>query len=444
MNGIPRPRGIVRAAVLVCLIAFVGVIVAACGSSSSSSTSSSGSSSSSSSAPAATSASTTPAAATLPKSSCPVKILMVDNFSGASSQNGTTNMAGAKVALSQVNSAGGVLGCPVKITTVDDASNYATDLPKMEAALSAGHYAMVVNGDFACGSTAGLLARDKILSIAGCGELHFASSAYPLNFDVVYTEARAAMVAAQYGIKHGYKKWGLLVDNTAIGAGDAAAIKYELAKLGGTVVDTETGSLTGVDFTSAVQRLKAANPQVVFTDLFGTAAAHMKSDFTAIGWKVPQIGGFDEAATDFTGLVPQSDLAGQYEVSQATMAAPPNAVRQAFISKLHASGVSKITGFLFGYANGGDPITLFAWAANHAGSIDSQKVATYLHTHGNVPVPNLVQAPTTGYTPTCGEFNGSGGIAVMKAGYYDSNGQLPGVLTTDAPALPPSLADCKG
>jgi branched-chain amino acid transport system substrate-binding protein len=427
-------RRFARAASAVVTIVVVAAALSACGSSSSSS--------SSSAAASAGATSGTGTAATKAQTSCPVKVLMLNSFTGGASQNGQADLVGAKVAISQINSTGGVLGCPIKLTTVDDQSNFSQDLPLLEKALSGSKYAMVMNGDFACSSTAPLLTRLKILSIAGCGQLHFAGKAEPYDFDVIYVEARAAAAAADFGVqKKGYKKWALLVDNTAIGQGDIAALKSELAKDGAAIVDTEQLPLTGVNFSAAVERAKAANPDVVFSDMFGASAAHLKSDIQTAGWKVPQIGGFDESATSFKGLVPASALKGQYEVSQATMASPPNATRAAFIDKLKTSGV-KINEFLFGYANGHDPLILFAWAANRASSIDTVKVAAYLHSHGTTPVPNMVQGMATGYTPNCGEFAAPNGLAVMKAGFYDSSGQLPGISVTSGPALPASLNDC--
>ncbi|HEX3804334.1 MAG TPA: ABC transporter substrate-binding protein [Solirubrobacteraceae bacterium] len=376
------------------------------------------------------------------KASCPVKVLMVNNFTGAGSDNGQADLAGAKVAIKQINSAGGVLGCKIELSTIDDQSNYTQDLPQIEKATSSTHYAMVMNGDPASVSTAPFLTREKILSIAGAGGLGFAGKAEPYDFDVIYLEARAALVAADFGVKKKhFKKWALLVDNTQIGDGDIKAMKSELSKDGGKIVDIEQLPLSGVNFSAAIERAKASHPDVVFTDMFGAAGAHLKNDIQTAGWKVPQIGGFNEAATSFKGLVPLSALKNQYEVSQGALAAPSTPVRAAFIKLLKANGV-KINGFLFGYVNGHDPLTLFAWAANQTHSLDSQTLANYLHSHGQTKVPNLVEGPETGYTKTCGAWNAPGGMAVMKAGYYDSDGRLPVVEFTNAPPLPKSINDC--
>jgi branched-chain amino acid transport system substrate-binding protein len=365
---------------------------------------------------------------------------MVDNFTGAGAQNGVTNLAGAKVAISQINSSGGVLGCPLKLSTSDDGSDYTKDLPLLEQALVSHKYAMAWDGDFGCVTTAPLVTRLKALQISGCSSTSFATKANPTIFDVTPIAARSAMIAARYELSKGIKRFALFVDNTAIGQGEDTAMTALVKKAGGTVTDVEQLSLSGIDFSSAIQRAKASNPQVIFTDLFGAAGGHLHQDLATSGWKIPFIGGSNESATALKGLVPLSDLNGGLEVGPATMASPSNAVRTSFISDLKAQG-SPINTFLYGFANAHDPLILFAWAANQTGSLNPQTIATKLHNSGNVPVPNLVQGTTTGYTPTCGEWNPLGGFAVMKAGFYNQ-GRLPLIATETSPPLPPVLQQC--
>lgn len=432
------PSGGRHRAALLPLIVGGALALAACGSSSSSSSSSaSAPASSGTSSAAATSASTTAAA----KTSCPVRVLLVDNFTGPGSSNGTANIAGAKLAIKSVNASGGVLGCPIALTTVDDGSNYAKDLPLMEAALSKQHYAMAWNGDFGCVTTAPLLEREHLLSISGCAQTNFATSAMPTVFDVTPVTGRESEIAAQFGATQGCKKWALIVDNSELGKDDQESMAAEIKAEGGTVTDAENGLAEGaVDFSSAILRAKASNPQCLFDDMFGASAAHLLHDVAVAGWKIPSYGGGDLAASAMKGLVPLSQV-GNYVVGPATMANPSTAVRQQFINGLKASGVT-INNFLFGYANGHDPITLFAWGANQTHSLDSSTIATKLHASGSVPIPGLVQGSTTGYTPTCGEWNPSQGFAIMKAGYYNE-GRLALVKYASAPLpLPSNLGGC--
>src|ERR1700691_1197319 len=73
-----------------------------------------------------------------------VKVLLVTNVTGSGSDNGLPNVAGAKVAISQINAAGGVLGKKVVLVVKDDQSNYANDLPLVESATGSYNYPLVM------------------------------------------------------------------------------------------------------------------------------------------------------------------------------------------------------------------------------------------------------------------------------------------------------------
>jgi branched-chain amino acid transport system substrate-binding protein len=362
---------------------------------------------------------------------------MVANLTGAGSENGTTVKSGAEVAIDQVNEAGGIMGCPIEMKTVDDGSDYTQTLPLLQKATSEEQYSMVMSMDFGCVTTAPYITREKLLSLSACAQTHFANSENPTIFDTDYVAARPAMVAVKHLLDEGQKKIALLVDNTQLGADDIAAVTPIIEENGGTITDTERLSEEGVNFSSAVQRAKASDPEAVFSDMFGAAAGHLKTDINAAGWEVPRAGGQSETATSFEQLkVPLSLLKNTTLVGSASMALPSTPLREEFIEELEAHGVD-IKTFMFAYAAAHDDITLFAWAANQTESLDAETIAQKLHETGEVKVPGLVQGETTGYTSESGEWNAKEGVAVLKAGYYNK-GRLPSIEITEAPPLPSS------
>jgi hypothetical protein len=98
-----------------------------------------------------------------------------------------------------------------------------------------------------------------------------------------------------------------------------------------------------------------------------------------------------------------------------------------FIHAVEKDGV-KITTSLDSYTNIYDALLLFAWAANETHSLHAATLATKLHDSGSVQVPGLVQGPSTGYTPTSGEWNGR--LAVMKEGFFNLGRLAPISYTT--------------
>jgi len=369
------------------------------------------------------------------KASCPINILLVDNFSGSGSQNGSANLAGENVAINDVNKSGGVLGCPLKLTTVDDNSNYNTTLPLLEAALAKQNYPLVSVSDYSATSVAPYLNRQKVLTIGGASSVGYSEPGgpYPYDFDTNFVTAKPDLAALDSLIAKGYKRVAIIVDNTATGASDLKAMIPAAKSAGVTITDTERIDLSGVDFTSAVERARASNPDALLYDASYTAAAHLETDIHTIGWKIPVVAGMTASATNFQGLIPESYLTGQYIFGPASMAYPSEGAMQDFVTSLKNSGVN-IDNFLFGYSSQYDAVIEFAWAANQTHSLNSQTLANYLHQHGSATVPGLAGGTSTGYTPTSGEWNGQ--LAMMRAGYYN-DGRLDSVgAYINAPSLP--------
>ena len=369
------------------------------------------------------------------KASCPINILLVDNFSGSGSQNGSANLAGENVAINDVNKSGGVLGCKLKLTTVDDNSNYNTTLPLLEAALARQKYPLVSVSDYSATSVAPYLNRQKVLTIGGASSVQFSEPGgpYPYDFDTNFVTAKPDLAALNYLIGKGYKRVAVIVDNTSTGASDLKAMTPVAKSAGVTITDTERIDLSGVDFASAVERARASNPDALLYDASYTAAAHLETDIHNSGWKIPVVAGMTASATNFQGLVPESYLTGQFIFGPASMAYPSKGSMQNFVTALKNSGVN-VNQFLFGYSTQYDAVIEFAWAANKTHSLDAQTLANYLHQHGSATVPGLAGGTSTGYTPTSGEWNGQ--LAMMRAGFY-SDGRLVSVgAYINAPDLP--------
>ena len=370
------------------------------------------------------------------QTSCPVKVLLVDNFTGAGSDNGTANLGGANAAIASVNKSGGVLGCPIKLDTKDDASDYTKDLSLLEQATSSTKYAMVINADFGCATTAPYIGRQKLLSITGCALPGVANPKLnPYIFDADYVGSRSDGAAGAYMLKKGYKRVAVIVDNTGLGAGDAAQVAKIVKAGGGTVTDTESVDLSGINFTPAIVRARASKPQVLFIDLFGAALGHVLSDLATSGWKIPVVGGSSSVATNLQTLkVPPAQASSITMVGPGAMGLPSSPAQLALLKSLKQQGV-KVNNFLFGYAALHDDITMFAWAANKAKSLDPAAVSKVLENSGTTKIPGLAGGETNGYTPSCHEWDAAQGVAIMQGGYYHQ-GRLKTLQQLTAPPQP--------
>lgn len=363
---------------------------------------------------------------------CTTTILLVTNITGEGSANGSDNVAGAKVAEKQVNEEGGVLGCKLAVETRDDESNYTTDLPLIQKALSEKEYPMIMNSDFGSSSTTPYLTREKILSISATGTAGLGNPAVnPYFFEVVPLNTGAVNVGAEFAIKQGHKKIALIVDNTAVGTEDIKDVKPIIAKGGGTLTDAEQVSFSAVNLTPAVLKAKASGAEALVVDLFGPAAGHLMSDIKSSGWNVPTYGGQEIFQTNLASFVPVSDLTNLTAIGSAVGAEPTTKGGEELIEGLTAEGV-KITGSLAGYAQVHDDLVIFAAGVNGAKSTESAAVAKYLETHGTTPVPHLSQAEVTGYTPQSHEWEPPNALAIAKGGAY-KNGLLKRIELANIP-----------
>lgn len=322
------------------------------------------------------------------------------------------------VAINRINKEGGVLGCPISLDAKDDESDYTKDLPLMTEAVATTDYAMVTNPDYGCSSTAPFITREKLLSISGCAAPKVAvPSINPTIFDTVYLAARNDGAAAEYMLKKGYKKIAIVTDNEAVGNAVSSTMESIISEGGGEVSDVEQVPLSGVDFTPAVVRARASDPEVLFVDLFGAAAGHFATDLHTSEWEIPVVGGQTISATSFKNLVPEAYVSKWTMIAAASMSEPSSPSTQAFLEELKPT--IQVKNSMFIYTEGNDQITLFAWAANETESLDPTTIAEFLASHGTVEVPHLAGAKATGYVPELHEWNPPSGLAVMQGGFYN-------------------------
>jgi ABC-type branched-subunit amino acid transport system substrate-binding protein len=393
------------------LLAATTVGLAACGSSSSSSSTSASSGGS---------------------KNCTTKVLLVSNLTGEGSANGTSNVDGANVALSQINAKGGVLGCKLAVEKRDDESNYTTDLPVLQKALASEKYPMVINSDFGSSSTTPYLTREKILSISATGGEGLGNpKVNPYFFDVVPLNSGAVNVAAQYAIKQGHKKIAVIVDNTATGTADIKSVKPIIEQAGGSLTDSEQVSFSAVNLTPAIVRAKSSGAEALIVDLFGPAAGHLISDAKTAGFTGPIYGGQEILQTDLAKFVPVADLANVIPVGSAVAGEPTSQGGKEIIEGLKTAGIT-ISSSLAAYAQVHDDLILFAWAANNSHSLDTTTITHYLETHGTTPVPGLSQAETTGYSSATHEWEPPNALAITHAGKY-KDGMLPRIELASIP-----------
>jgi len=355
---------------------------------------------------------------------CPVRILVVANFTGPGSVNGDTVDLGTKSAAEEINKNGGVRGCDVVIDKVDDGSDYHKSLPLMQEATAKQNYALVLDWDYSVSSTVSYMARQKLFSVIGQAQLD-PNAKYTTLFDTLNSEPLVMVTALQYAAEQRHKRVAVMVDNSSIGADSIKAIKAYAKEEGITITDSEQLDLTGVNFVPAIERARRSNPDVLLTDLWGLPSAQLRLQIHQAGWDIPIISGSFDADTTFKGLIPESMLANNVMIAPSSIAYPSRPALESYAKKLKTSGV-KLDNYFTGYTSVYDAVILFAWAANEVKSLNPETLAGKLNDSRNAKIPGLLSEEDTGYEGK------SDALAVVQGGYY-ADGRLKKIVSIQTP-----------
>jgi ABC-type branched-subunit amino acid transport system substrate-binding protein len=359
------------------------------------------------------------------KVSCPVKVAAVAPLSGSSKSYGYTEKAGYDQAVKDLNnSATKVLGCPVQITYLDDASD-STKIPGLiTKALSSGQYDYVTQ--FALGTPVAVqfFNTEHKLSIGVDGEEAYNDpSTYPLWFDMAGSEDQASRELAKAVAAAGYKRIALIQSTMSnLGGADEKNISEALSGTGSQLVVTQSVDFTISDASGVALKVQAAHPDAVIADLYGPPLGVVLQALTAQGVMVPRFGAYYAAAGNPSAVAKPSDIANMvvmtYAASVAGFPGIASFAQEVAQTLPGHSLPSPVTAASFGH----DALVTWAAAVNSTKSFNDQKLAAWLEANGKAPIPALVSfdPKVTGFSSS--NHLGVAGYALAKAGSMSSEG----------------------
>jgi branched-chain amino acid transport system substrate-binding protein len=387
------------------------------------------------------------AASVLPKTafaqSAPVKIGQIDSTTGNFAVLGDSQIAGAKLAVAELNAKGGILGRPVELHVEDDAGSAGTGLDKASRLLDQ------ENVDFFIGTTSSAVslavsqfaqAHNRVFMCTGghVDKLTGASCNWA-TFRVcsttwILTQGDSKTLVDKYG-----KKWYFLTTDYAFGHSEQTDYTKQVTALGGTIVGSGLVPVGTADFSSYLIQVKAAQPDVLCLLLAGDDQINAMKQITQFGInKSIAVGG------------------ALFELEQ--IAALPEEARYGiwtFEWYWNQPGVPHVADFVKRYsaANGGKYPSQRSWfgyvsvhalalASEKAGSTDSVKVAKALE--GLVLPPEIALQPgapafrAEDHQLMLGMFPGQ----VNQTGVYPNLMNIFGVVPGASIALPASATGC--
>ena len=316
----------------------------------------------------------------------PIKIGVTGPFTGGSAPMGVSMRDGVKLAVSEINAKGGVLGRKFEIVERDDEAKNERGVQVAQE---------LINKEKVC-ATVGFIntgvalasqrfyqeAKIPVLNNVATGSIitkQFADQ--PANY-VFRTSAsdgiQSAMIVDEAIVKRKLTKVAILADSTNYGQLGREDLERALDKKGIKPVAVEKFNIKDVDMTAQLLKAKQAGAQAILTYGIGPELAQIANGMEKLGWKVPMIGSWTLSMGNFI------DNAGKNGdgalMPQTFIQDPSTPKRKAFIDayvKTYSPPGGRIPSPVSA-AQGYDSIYLLADAIKQAGTTDGPKVLAAL------------------------------------------------------------------
>ncbi len=237
----------------------------------------------------------------------PIKIGVDGPFTGGSSSMGVSMRDGVRLAVTEINKAGGVLGRQIQLVERDDEAKnergvqIAQELINRERVVALVGY---INTGVALASERFFQdAKIPVMNNVATGTIvTHQFDDQPENY--VFRNAapdviQSPMIVEEAVVRRGFKKVAILADSTNYGQLGRQDLEKALAAKGIKPVAEEKFNIGDVDMTAQLLKAKEAGAQVVLTYGIGPELAQIANGMTKLGWKVPMIGSWTLSMANF-------------------------------------------------------------------------------------------------------------------------------------------------
>ncbi len=316
------------------------------------------------------------------QSGAPIKIGLTGPFTGGSSSMGVSMRDGVKLAIADINKAGGVLGRPlVAVERDDEARNevgvqIAQELINKERVVATLGF---INTGVALASQRFYQeAEIPVFNNVATGTVitqQFVAPKEKANYifrNAAADNIQAPMIVEEAITRRGFTKPAILADSTNYGQLGREDLEKALAAKGIKPVATEKFNIKDTDMTAQLLRAKEAGADVILTYGIGPELAQIANGQAKLGWKVPLVGSWTLSMSSF---IDTSAANGDGAVMPQTFIQMPNtAKRKAFIEAYQAAYKTERMPSPVSAAQGYDSVLLLAAAIKQAGSTDGRKI----------------------------------------------------------------------
>jgi branched-chain amino acid transport system substrate-binding protein len=337
----------------------------------------------------------------------PIKIGVSGPFTGGSSSMGVSMRDGVRLAVDEINKAGGVLGRPLQLVERDDEAKNERGVQIAQELINKEKVAATVgfiNTGVALASQRFYQeAKIPVMNNVATGSLvTHQFDDQPENYifrNAAHDSIQAPMVVEEAIVRRKFKKVAILADSTNYGQLGRADLEKALDLKGIKPVAVEKFNVKDVDMTPQLLKAKEAGAEAILTYGIGPELAQIANGMTKLGWKVPMIGSWTLSMANF---IDNAGPGGEgARMPQTFVQEPTTPKRQSFIVsylKTFNPKNSRIDSPVSA-AQGYDSVYLLAAAIKQAGGTDGPKVKAALEDL-KAPVEGVVTTYNKPFTKT--------------------------------------------
>ena len=309
-----------------------------------------------------------------------IKVGLSGPFTGGSSSMGVSMRDGVKLAVEEINKAGGVLGRQIKLIERDDEAKnevgvqIAQEMINKEQVVAT--LGFINTGVAQAAQRFYQEAEIPVLNNVATGSI--LTRQWPdAKANYVFRTAandtiQSAMIAEEAVKRQGFKKPAILADSTNYGQLGREDLTNALAKFDIKPVATEKFNIGDTDMTAQVLKAKEAGADVILTYAIGPELAQIANAMAKLGWKVPMIGSWTLSMASFIDTSGSNGDGAM--MPQTFIEAPTTPKRKAFIEAYHKAYGGDRMPSPVSAAQGYDSAYLLAAAITQAKSTDGRKI----------------------------------------------------------------------
>ena len=355
----------------------------------------------------------------LAQSKDPIKVGLSGPYTGGSSPMGVSMRDAIRLAVSEINASGGVLGRPLQLVERDDeaknelGAQIAQELIHKEKIVAG--LGVINTGVILASSRYYQDAKVPLITPGPTGSVvtrQFVPPEYTENYIFRVSlpdNIQAEMIAREAVDKRKYKKIAILADSSNYGQLGREDMTKALEKRGVKPVAIEKFNVKDVDMTAQLLRAKSAGAEAILTYGVGPELAQIANGMARLAWKVPLIGSHTLSMPNF---IETAGANAEGAVFPQTFVNDGTPKRTKFIETYKKTyNVPRIPGVGWA-APGYDTVYLLAAAIKQAGSTDGAKIREALE-NLNTKVDGLLMTYEKPFTKDNHELFKDSSKAVM-------------------------------